>query len=513
MPPRLLSTGDAAALRDARTADIVAAPTPVLARAAAAVGHTQTLADGDGTVRSDAAALRVGEDTLLPSLATAIAARAFGVAPAELTFAGGRRLHLGERVRPLSTALTIRPHYFPTTPPQFTQYPYWRVLAGDVPVEQLRDKIVIVGFLDSSLAAPGTVTTPASDASPAVLTAASTVTSIVEGKVYSRPTYAIALEWIVAVAVIAFAAFVLPMTGATFGALASVLFIVILGVTEIGLLSSSQVWVRFMLPGIALVIGYGLYLPGELMRRATSRSEDAKNLSASSLRNLGQTFQRQGQLDLAFETYRRCPLDAATMELLYLLGNDFEKRRQMQKASNVYSYIAARDPNYRDLRARRARLKEQPLTRGVAPHRRHRRLRNRALRRSSRRSPPIRIWHIRRRAHARATRALGRYEIERELGKGAMGTVYLGRDPEDQPRGGDQGDSARRGIRGGRSGRKRARASSARPKWRAGSIIPAIVTVYDAGEDQGLAYIAMEYLRGQHLSHFTEAGACCLSKT
>ena len=36
---------------------------------------------------------------------------------------------------------------------------------------------------------------------------------------------------------------------------------------------------------------------------------------------------------------------------------------------------------------------------------------------------------------------------------------------------------------------------------------PAIVTVYDAGEDQGLAYIAMEYLRGTHLSHFTEAAA------
>ena len=34
---------------------------------------------------------------------------------------------------------------------------------------------------------------------------------------------------------------------------------------------------------------------------------------------------------------------------------------------------------------------------------------------------------------------------------------------------------------------------------------PAIVTVYDAGEDQGLAYIAMEYLRGTHLSHYTEA--------
>ena len=34
---------------------------------------------------------------------------------------------------------------------------------------------------------------------------------------------------------------------------------------------------------------------------------------------------------------------------------------------------------------------------------------------------------------------------------------------------------------------------------------PAIVTVYDAGEDQGLAYIAMEYLRGEHLSSHTDS--------
>ena len=64
-----------------------------------AVGHTQTIADGDGTVRADLAALRVGDEALLPSLATAVAARAFGVAPAELTFASGNALHLGDRVR------------------------------------------------------------------------------------------------------------------------------------------------------------------------------------------------------------------------------------------------------------------------------------------------------------------------------------------------------------------------------------------------------------------------------
>ena len=93
------------------------------------------------------------------------------------------------------------------------------------------------------------------------------------------------------------------------------------------------------------------------MRRANSRSERRQErVRGAACATLGQTFQRQGQLDLAFETYRRCPLDAATMELLYLLGMTSRSARQTQKASNVYSYIAARDPNYRDLRARRARV-------------------------------------------------------------------------------------------------------------------------------------------------------------
>ena len=503
LPARLLSSGDAGALRAARSADIVTVPAAVLAQAAAAIGHTLTIADGDRTVRSDAAALRVGNEELVPSLATAVAARALGVTPAELSFSGDA-LHLGERVRLLGPALTIRPRYFATQPPQFAQYPYWRVLADDVPVEQLRDKIVIVGFLDSPLAAPGTVTTPASDASPAVLTTASAVTSVVTGKVYSRPSYAVALEWLAALAAILFAAFVLPRTGVAFGALASVLFIVILGVTQVGLLSSSLVWVRFIIPAIAIVVGYGLFVPGELMRRASTRTEDAKNLSATSLRNLGQQFQRTGQLDLAFETYRRCPLDATTMDLLYQLGNDFEKRRQTQKASNVYSYIAARDPNYRDLRARRQRLKEQPLTRGVAPappppEQPEARP---APELQTQPSDPDLAYPAPR--HARATRTLGRYEIERELGKGAMGTVYLGRDPKINRVVAIKAIPLAQEFE--EDDLQEARARFFREAEMAGRLNhPAIVTVYDAGEDHGLAYIAMEYLRGTHMSHFTEA--------
>ena len=94
---------------------------------------------------------------------------------------------------------------------------------------------------------------------------------------------------------------------------------------------------------------------------------------------------------------------------------------------------------------------------------------------------------------------LGRYELDRELGHGAMGTVYLGRDPRinrvvaikaipiteefTEP------DLAE------------ARARFFREAEMAGRLRhPGIVTVYDAGEDGGIAWIAMEYVHGALLS-------------
>ena len=47
-----------------------------------------------------------------------------------------------------------------------------------------------------------------------------------------------------------------------------------------------------------------------------------------------------------------------------------------------------------------------------------------------------------------------------------------------------------------------ARGSFGRRRPRDGSIIPNIVTIYDVGEERGLAYIAMEYLKGRHFSDY-----------
>jgi eukaryotic-like serine/threonine-protein kinase len=98
---------------------------------------------------------------------------------------------------------------------------------------------------------------------------------------------------------------------------------------------------------------------------------------------------------------------------------------------------------------------------------------------------------------------LGRYEVEKELGKGAMGVVYLGKDPkisrvvaiktmalsqEFEP---DELEDVK--------------ARFFREAETAGRLNhPNIVTIYDAGEEHDLAYIAMEFLKGKDLVPYSK---------
>ncbi len=491
LPARLLTP--LAGVKDATMARLTQPLSTTLGQQVAAVGHSQIAVDTDGVVRDDIAAVGVG-DQLLPSVATSIAARAAANDP---LFTSAGTLRLGTHLTELDQSLRSHPHFVPTT--AFTRYSYAKLLEGAIPASQLRDKIILIGLVDSD----NTVATPVDRAAPVHAVIAGTTASLLQGETFSRPGSAFAAEWVIAGVVILFAAFILPAAGPAMGALATALLATILVVAEAGLLGSTKTWVQMLTPAAAAIAGYLLYLLGDLVRRANVRTGTPKD-STANLRTLGQTFQRQGQLDLAFETYRRCPLDAPTMELLYFLGMDFERRRQNQKAAAVYSHIATRDPNYRDLRARRARVaEEKPPAREPAVDK----TKIRAVPpppRSDRRIEDFSDDPFGEQQPKSLGRKLGRYELERELGKGAMGVVYLGRDPninrvvaikaipladefEEQDL-------------------EEARARFFREAEMAGRLNhPSIVTVYDAGEDAGLAYIAMEYLRGQHLSHHTDS--------
>jgi len=102
------------------------------------------------------------------------------------------------------------------------------------------------------------------------------------------------------------------------------------------------------------------------------------------------------------------------------------------------------------------------------------------------------------------TDKLGKYELRRELGKGAMGIVYEGFDPFIQR------TVAVKTIQKSlvdASEMEEAFARFRREAQAAGRLShPKIISIYDYGEEGDLAYIAMEYVDGDELKDHLEAG-------
>ena len=94
---------------------------------------------------------------------------------------------------------------------------------------------------------------------------------------------------------------------------------------------------------------------------------------------------------------------------------------------------------------------------------------------------------------------LGKFEIKRVLGNGAMGEVYLGVDPSIGR------EVAIKTILPSAAQGGEAKERFAREARAAGVLNhPNLVTIYEFGEDQGVLYIAMELVRGHDLEELLE---------
>ena len=123
--------------------------------------------------------------------------------------------------------------------------------------------------------------------------------------------------------------------------------------------------------------------------------------SAETNRMMGLALQGQGQLDMAFDRFRRVPMNEAVMGNLYSLAMDFERKRQFNKAEAVYEHMAAFDKGYKDIKTKLNRAKnlsETVMLGGSGGH-----PGGTMLLDGGGVEKPM----------------LGRYQVEKELGKGA----------------------------------------------------------------------------------------------
>jgi hypothetical protein len=198
--------------------------------------------------------------------------------------------------------------------------------------------------------------------------------------------------------------------------------------------------------------------------------------------------------------------NATVLGDLYTLGSQLEQRGRGTQATAVYRHLARFDNTYRDVAARLRRLMDaeraKPKAAPPAPD-------NAAPAPDSAASAAGSIALAVPAAAGCAPavpelQRLGRYQLEREIGRGAMGIVYLGRDTAINrlvaikaiPLASEFSDAEL----------VEARSRFFREAETAGRLNhPNIVTIYDVGEEGGLAYIAMEYLKGRHLSDYAKS--------
>jgi CHASE2 domain-containing sensor protein/tRNA A-37 threonylcarbamoyl transferase component Bud32 len=235
--------------------------------------------------------------------------------------------------------------------------------------------------------------------------------------------------------------------------------------------------------GLACVIVMSLrfYILSERSQEASAAD------SAESNRMLGLAYQGQGQLDAAFDKYRRCPKVEATFDLMYNLGLDYERKRQFNKAQSAYEFIAEADQSFRDIekRIKRCEAIDDAVLIGGS---------NKSLLGGT----------IMNEDGTVEKPMLGRYQVEKELGQGAMGVVYLGTDPKINRQVAiktmalsnefDESEIADVKERFFREAESAGRLNHA-----------GIVGIYDAGEESDLAYIAMELLKGYDLDEHIKA--------
>ena len=458
------------------------APIALLGEAASGIGALISTPDVDGAIRSEPLLVNYYGD-YYPSMALLLAAKSLNLTVADIKAIFGQGVSLG-RLRIKTDNASLMNTFFysddETDSPAFAVDSFYDVLQGKIPASKYSNKIVLIGA--TALGVGDSMVTPIDPAMPPVLTLAHSISSILNEDFLIQPDWGNLATLGAFFLVALYLMLVLPRMGAAIGfSFTAIVFIGFIA-TEYIMLTTQGAWVRLMLPSLLLAGGHLLLTTKRYL--VTERGKARLDIeSAESNRMLGLSMQGQGQLDMAFEKFRKLPADKSVLELLYNLALDYERKRQFNKASSVYAYMQDHDAGFRDIRDRfkRARAMEENVLLGGSS------------------SPNSRLIID---SNGVEKPMLGRYEIERELGKGAMGSVYLGRDPKISRVVAIKTMALSQEFEGDELERVKARFF--REAETAGRLThPSIVTIFDAGEEHDLAYIAMEFLKGTDLTRHT----------
>jgi len=332
---------------------------------------------------------------------------------------------------------------------------------------KLKNKIVLIGYNDDIV----------------VDDIALSLISLYTGSVYFSPAWTDVLVVGLLFCIFIYSLFLLPRMQAGVGLLLSLFLLFGLLVGQMGLLLVQLVWAPLTMVVLFLITSHALSL---LRRKISKRFEFLEKQVFEAFWMLGVYQYEQGEYDQSFASLQKCPTTDPMLEQMYRIGQAYEKRRQYDKALELYRELNSRRSGYKsaDKRIKSLMQLEESQNTSISSF-------------SAARTLIVTN-------HGLQKPVLGRYELSRELGRGAMGVVYLGKDPKINRQVAiktmdlTQYDDNELPL---------VRERFFKEAETAGRLShPNIVTIYDVGEEQDLAFIAMDYVIGQVMSDFVRKG-------
>ncbi|MFZ0450411.1 MAG: serine/threonine-protein kinase, partial [Desulfatiglandaceae bacterium] len=362
----------------------------------------------------------------------------------------------------------------------FPYYSFVDILRVKKVPSVFENKIVLIGFTAGGRSE--SVATPVDHDMPRVELTANVIDDLMNGRYLKRPQAMIYLEVFLICLMGAVVFFSLPRLNYLAQTVLILSLLFLLFVTSIVLFVTFDTWFKITYISLSMISIYLAFMAKDFVVRETSMGRTSKeNLETE--RMLGLSFQSQGLLDLAFEKFRKCPMDETMKDVLYNLGLDFERKRMVTKAVAVYEYIIREGGHFQDLESRIPKLKKLAGETTIS---------------SFKKKSDAKIVVS---DDLETKPTVGRYEILSELGQGAMGMVYKARDPKINRMVAIK--TIRFSDEFGDEKIKEVKERFFKEAELAGKLShPSIISIYDVGEDYDLTYMAMELLEGKDLEHF-----------
>ncbi len=404
-------------------------------------------------------------DALLPHLALLMATEYQHLAFGNLQIKKGQGLELSKQwiATDAFGQVMVRPNFQQTG---IQSAPLTHILSGELTAKNIRQKLVIVGYMNPN-------STSAAQAT------ASLLAGIIQDDLISKPYWLYSTELFLLFVLLGFAAYFTDKIFTVKGASYFVTCVFAMGLFSVAALFA---WRQWLLP-THLLVSVSIVFPLLWIQLSLSKKIQQLQTNANlAWRSLADILVVQGHLDQAYEALKHAGNDDDTQKALYQLGGQFEQKRLYSEAVKTYQQIQHSETGFKDVDERLSRLSSATGTGTLILGPDDSQILNSQIIKN-----PV----------------IGRFQIEKELGRGAMAVVYKGLDSKIQrpvaiktlSLANEFDSNELREVR-----RRFFREAEAAGRLRH----PNIVTIYDVGEENGLAYIAMDFLDGSDLSKHSE---------